>query len=148
MFASIVSAMFGSILLYSTIMYIFVALVVFIALKTRRRSVARVARVLINISLGIFGVFQCDCKCRKRPGYCWMWMELEHCISILFAILTGVVIMGFTLSLIPLMTLGGVTSVVTLYTPVLMYIMYPLILFLVRRKCTNKTDIKSLAKDP
>lgn len=148
MFSSIVSAMFGSILLYSIIMYLIVALVVFIALKTRRRSVARLARVLINVSLGIFGVFQCDCKCKKRSGYCWMWMELEHCVSILFAILTGVVVMGFTLSLIPLMTLGGVTSLVTLYTPIVMYIMYPTILFLVRRKCTNKSHIKSLAKDP
>ena len=138
MFATIVSSMLGSILLYSTIMFVLVALVVFIALKTRNGSIARVARLLINFSLGIFGVFRCDSHHKGGKGYCWMWMELENCVSILFAILTGMVIMGFTLSLIPLMIYGGIVSWVTLYTPVLMYILYPAIAFLVRRKCTDK----------
>ena len=138
MFASIVSAMIGSIMLYSIFMFIFVILVVMLALHTRNGYIARIARVLINVSLGIFGVFRCDCHCKGSTGYCWMWMELENCVSTVLAVLTGMVLMGVTLSLIPLMTFGGVTSLVTLYTPVLLYALYPMILFLVRKRCTEK----------
>lgn len=134
MFAAIVSMMLSRVMLYSIILFVFVVLVIMLALYTRNGYIAKFARIAINISLGIFGVFPCKGDKIGRTKYCWMWMKLENCFSIILAVLTGMVVMSLNFSLIPLMIAGGVTSLVTIYAPVALYLVSLLTLFLVRRK--------------
>lgn len=134
MFAAIVSMMLSRLMLYSLFLFLFVVLVIMLALYTRNGHIARFARIAINISLGIFGVFPCKGDKVGRTIYCWMWIKLDSCFSIILAVLTGIVIMGFNFSLIPLMIASGVTSVITIYAPIVLYLVSLLTLFLVRRK--------------
>lgn len=137
MFAAIVSMMLSRLMLYSIFLFIFVVVSIMLALYTRNGYLAKFARAAINISLGIYGVFPCKGDKIGRTKYCWMWMKLENCFSIILAVLTGMVIMGFNFSLIPLMIAAGVTSTVTIYAPIALYLVSLLTLFLVRRKYTE-----------
>lgn len=134
MFAAIVSMMLSRLMLYSIALFIFVVLVIMLALYTRNGYIARFARMSISVSLGIFGVFPCKGDKIGRTIYCWMWMKLDSCFSVILAVFTGIVVMGFNFSLIPLMIAGGVTSLITIYAPVALYLVSLLTLFLVRRK--------------
>lgn len=82
--------------------------------------------------MGSFGV--CKYNCHGDTKYCWLWMELENPVSIALAVSFGMILMALTLALIPLMLAGGVTAYFTLFSPILMYSIYPITMYLVRKR--------------
>lgn len=140
MFAAIVSTTLALVFQISIVAVILTALVVWAAKKYKCPKLIRVARLMVTFILGTFGVFRCKCLDtmeHRKPGYCWLWMELENCLSTSLAVLFGMIIMGLTISLIPLMISGGVTSIITLASPVALYMIYPLTLYGVKRDCAD-----------
>lgn len=111
---------------------VFVALIIFtiIALVTRNNLLIKIIQGLEYIIMGSFGV--CKYNCHGDTKYCWLWMELENPVSIALAVSFGMILMALTLALIPLMLAGGVTAYFTLFSPILMYSIYPITMYLVR----------------
>lgn len=111
---------------------VFVALIIFtiIALVTRNNLLIKIIQGLEYIIMGSFGV--CKYNCHGDTKYCWLWMELENPVSIALAVSFGMILMALTLALIPLMLVGGVTAYFTLFSPILMYSIYPITMYLVR----------------
>lgn len=113
---------------------VFVALIIFtiIALVTRNNLLIKIIQGLEYIIMGSFGV--CKYNCHGDTKYCWLWMELENPVSIALAVSFGMILMALTLALIPLMLAGGVTAYFTLFSPILMYSIYPITMYLVRKR--------------
>ena len=111
---------------------VFIALIIFtiIALVTRNNLLVKIIQGLEYIIMGSFGV--CKYNCHGDTKYCWLWMELENPVSIALAVSFGMILMALTLALIPLMLAGGVTAYFTLFSPILMYSIYPITMYLVR----------------
>lgn len=135
MFAAILSATLSVVFQISILAVLLVALLVWSGRKFRNPTIIKMARISVGLLLGTFGVFHCKCPDTRRPGFCWLWMELENCVSTAQAIIFGAIIMGITLSLTPLMISAGVTSLVTLASPYILYLIYPATLYAVRRDC-------------
>ena len=136
MFAVILSTTLAIVFKVSIALVLLTAIIVWAAQRYRLPFLIKTSKFLRSFILGVFGVFRCHCtdiKDTRKPGFCWLWMELENCISTLMAIAVGAIIMSLTLSLIPLMMVGGVTSFGTLATPVALYLVYPITLYAVRR---------------
>lgn len=119
---------------------VFVALIIFtiIALVTRNNLLIKIIQGLEYIIMGSFGV--CKYNCHGDTKYCWLWMELENPVSIALAVSFGMILMALTLALIPLMLAGGVTAYFTLFSPILMYSIYPITMYLVRKKFIHAVD--------
>lgn len=132
MFAELFTMMLLSIWKISLVVFILMIVLTIVALVTQNDLLKRVIKVLEYIIMGTFGV--CRCKCQRNTKYCWLWMELENSVSIALAVSFGMILMALTLALIPLMLAGGVTAYFTLFSPILMYSIYPTTMFLVRKK--------------
>lgn len=119
---------------------VFVALIIFtiIALVTRNNLLIKIIQGLEYIIMGSFGV--CKYNCHGDTKYCWLWMELENPVSIALAVSFGMILMALTLALIPLMLAGGVTAYFTLFSPILMYSIYPITMYLVRKRFIHAVD--------
>lgn len=119
---------------------VFVALIIFtiIALVTKNNLLIKIIQGLEYIIMGSFGV--CKYNCHGDTKYCWLWMELENPISIALAVSFGMILMALTLALIPLMLAGGVTAYFTLFSPILMYSIYPITMYLVRKRFIHVVD--------
>lgn len=119
---------------------VFVALIIFtiIALVTKNNLLIKIIQGLEYIIMGSFGV--CKYNCHGDTKYCWLWMELENPISIALAVSFGMILMALTLALIPLMLAGGVTAYFTLFSPILMYSIYPITMYLVRKRFIHAVD--------
>lgn len=119
---------------------VFVALIIFtiIALVTRNNLLIKIIQGLEYIIMGSFGV--CKYNCHGDTKYCWLWMELENPVSIALAVSFGMILMALTLALIPLMLAGGVTAYFTLFSPILMYSIYPITMYLVRKRFIHVVD--------
>lgn len=135
MFAEIATAVLATVFQFSIVAIIIAAGLVWYARRHRKPWIIKAARITISAILGVFGVFRCHCLDARRPGLCWLWMELENCISTSLAIIFGMIVMGLTISLIPLMLALGVSSIITLSSPVVLYLVYPVTLYFVRRDC-------------
>lgn len=132
MFAELFTMMLLNIWKISLILFVLVIVLTIVALVSQSDLLKRVTRVLECIIMGIFGV--CKCKCQGSTKYCWLWMELESSISVALAASFGMILMALILALIPLMLAGGVTAYFTLLSPIVMYSIYPLVMFLVRKR--------------
>lgn len=132
MFAELLTMMLLGIWKISLV--VFVALIIFtiIALVTRNNLLIKIIQGLEYIIMGSFGV--CKYNCHGDTKYCWLWMELENPVSIALAVSFGMILMALTLALIPLMLAGGVTAYFTLFSPILMYSIYPITMYLVRKR--------------
>lgn len=119
---------------------VFVALIIFtiVALVTRNNLLIKIIQGLEYIIMGSFGV--CNYNCLGDTKYCWLWMELENPVSIALAVSFGMILMALTLALIPLMLAGGVTAYFTLFSPILMYSIYPITMYLVRKRFIHAVD--------
>lgn len=140
MFAAIVSMTLAYVFQISIFAVLCTAFVVWLAKRKKCPELIKLARFLVAFILGIFGVFRCKCldtTDHRKPGFCWFWMELENCVSTSLALVFGAIVMGLTLSLIPLMISGGITSIITLASPVALYMVYPLTLYGVKRDCAD-----------
>ncbi|QBX07000.1 hypothetical protein CPT_Spivey_041 [Klebsiella phage Spivey] len=133
MFASLVTIMLLKIFQFGIVFFSATWILIRGAIYFRRTRLARVARWLLHFVFGIFGVFRCPCEKKRGTGFCWLWLGLENCFSLSLALLFGMIVLAVTLAFIPLMYAGGVTSILTLTSPVLMYSVYPITLFFVRR---------------
>lgn len=132
MFAELFTMTLLGIWKISLIVFVLMIILTIVALVTQNDLLKRVIQRLEYIIMGTFGV--CKCKCQRNTKYCWLWMELESCLSVALAVSFGMILMALTLALIPLMLAGGVTAYFTLFSPILMYSIYPITMFLVRKR--------------
>lgn len=132
MFAELFTMTLLGIWKISLVVFILMIILTVVALVTQNDLLKRVVQWLEYIIMGTFGV--CKCKCQRNTKYCWLWMELESCLSVALAVSFGMILMALTLALIPLMLAGGVTAYFTLFSPILMYSIYPITMFLVRKR--------------
>ncbi|AJA41554.1 putative membrane protein [Escherichia phage DT57C] len=138
MFAEIFTMMLLGIWKISLVVFVLMVVFTIIALTTRNSLLIKVIHGLEYIIMGSFGV--CKCNCHRDSKYCWLWVELENPISIALAVSFGMILMALTLALIPLMLAGGVTAYFTLFSPILMYSIYPITMYLVRKRCIHTVD--------
>ncbi|WDR22124.1 hypothetical protein PJM41_0039 [Salmonella phage vB_SenS_UTK0009] len=132
MFAEMFTMVLLGIWKISLVVFVLLIIMTIVALVTQNNFLKKVINGLEYIIMGTFGV--CKCRCQRNSNYCWLWMELENCISVALAVSFGMIIMALTLALIPLMLAGGVTSFVTLFSPIIMYSLYPITGYLVRKR--------------
>lgn len=138
MFAELFTMMLLGIWKISLVVFVLMIVFTIIALTTRNSLLIKVIHGLEYIIMGSFGV--CKCNCHRNTKYCWLWMELENPISIALAVSFGMILMALTLALIPLMLAGGVTAYFTLFSPILMYSIYPITMYLVRKRFIHAVD--------
>lgn len=136
MFAELFTMMLLGVWKISLVVFILMIILTVVALVTQNDTLKKVVHGLEYIIMGTFGV--CKCKCQRNTKYCWLWMELENCVSIALAVSFGMILMALTLALIPLMLAGGVTAYFTLFSPILMYSIYPITMYLVRKRFPHK----------
>lgn len=132
MFAELFTMMLLGVWKLSLVVFMIMILLTIFALVTQNNMLKKIIHGLEYIIMGTFGV--CKCRCQRNTKYCWLWMELENCISIALAVSFGMILMALTLALIPLMLAGGVTAYFTLFSPILMYSIYPITMYLVRKR--------------
>lgn len=137
MFAELFTMTLLSVWKISLVVFVLMIILTVVALVTQNDTLKKIVHGLEYIIMGIFGVCSCNSECQKATKYCWLWMELENCISVALATSFGMILMAFTLALIPLMLAGGVTSYFTLFSPILMYSIYPITMYLVRKKFSH-----------
>lgn len=138
MFAELFTMMLLGIWKISLVVFVLMIVFTILALTTRNNLLIKVINGLEYIIMGSFGV--CKYNCHRDTKYCWLWMELENPISIALAVSFGMILMALTLALIPLMFAGGVTAYFTLFSPILMYSIYPITMYLVRKKFIHAVD--------
>lgn len=138
MFAELFTMMLLGIWKISLVVFVLMIVFTILALTTRNNLLIKVINGLEYIIMGSFGV--CKYNCHRDTKYCWLWMELENPISIALAVSFGMILMALTLALIPLMFAGGVTAYFTLFSPILMYSIYPITMYLVRKKFIHTVD--------
>ncbi|AIW03989.1 hypothetical protein HWC75_gp118 [Salmonella phage 1-19] len=132
MFAELFTMILLGIWKISLVIFILMIILTVVALVTQNDTLKKVVHGLEYIIMGTFGV--CKCNCQRNTKYCWLWMELENCITVALAVSFGMILMALTLALIPLMLAGGVTAYFTLFSPILMYSIYPITMYLVRKR--------------
>lgn len=138
MFAELFTMMLLGIWKISLVVFVLMIVFTIIALVTRNNLLIKIIQGLEYIIMGSFGV--CKYNCHGDTKYCWLWMELENPVSIALAVSFGMILMALTLALIPLMLAGGVTAYFTLFSPILMYSIYPITMYLVRKRFIHAVD--------
>lgn len=138
MFAELFTMMLLGIWKISLVVFVLMIVFTIIALVTRNNLLIKIIQGLEYIIMGSFGV--CKYNCHGDTKYCWLWMELENPVSIALAVSFGMILMALTLALIPLMLAGGVTAYFTLFSPILMYSIYPITMYLVRKRFIHVVD--------
>ncbi|AKN44469.1 hypothetical protein BI021_gp130 [Salmonella phage NR01] len=138
MFAELFTMMLLGIWKISLVVFVLMIVFTILALTTRNSLLIKVIHGLEYIIMGSFGV--CKYNCHGDTKYCWLWMELENPVSIALAVSFGMILMALTLALIPLMLAGGVTAYFTLFSPILMYSIYPITMYLVRKRFIHAVD--------
>lgn len=132
MFAGLVTAMLFKIFQCGIVFFSLTWILIRGAIYFRKTKLARLARWLLHVSFGVFGVFRCPCEKKRGTGFCWLWLELENYVSLSLALLFGMILLAISAAFVPLLYAGGVTSVITLASPIVMYLVYPITLFFVR----------------
>lgn len=100
---------------------------------SRSKTLITVTSTLESVFMGIFGVYRCSCP-KHGSSYCWLWFGLNSYFSAALAVSFGMLFLALQIAFVLLMLAAGITSIVTLSSPIITYFLYPITLYLLRKK--------------
>ena len=115
---------------FSLLTFGFLLILMLLTFLFKSNGLGFITLVLERFALGLFGLF--ECRCGGYAVYSYAWVPIRSHMLVALLVYLGICILTLHISLSIWLFWMGVTSMVTLASPIITYLIYPLTLYILR----------------